>query len=212
MRVRNPDWLAGCLLALVLASCGGGQTGVPTPDPIPGPPLLSALRASGLGADSSGPVIVAGLPGSVDGPGQVIIEGILEKVTVPSVSSGSFAGTLQARVDEELSLRFALGDRTSDPVRLKVQRQGITSPLPPGPSPGVEPITPLGGQRVLIRGQAVSGAMSLLGINLGRGEVVTGTSAADQTFQLEIGAASGDLLRVYYDETPLETYWELQVP
>ncbi len=212
MKERAVVWLLGCWFALASASCGGGQTGVPTPDPIPGPPNLSALRASGLPPESSGPVTVAGLPGAVAGQGQVVIESSREKVTVRSASSGSFAATLQARADEELSFRFALGDRLSDPVRLKVQTSAVKSILPPGPISGVEPITLLGGERVLIRGQTVSGSMSLLGINLARGEVVTGTSAADQTFELEITAGSGDSVWVYYDETPLEAYWELQVP
>jgi hypothetical protein len=212
MIAKGTSWLAGCCLALILAGCGGGQTGVPTPDPIPGPPLVSALRASGLMVDTSGAVLVAGLPGAVGGQGQVIIQSSLDQVTVTSASSGSFAGTLQARAKEELSLRFAVGDRTSESVPLEVQPLAIQTPPPPGPISGVPPLTQLGGEQVLIRGQAVSGAMALLGINLDRGQVVTGVSAADQTFQLQIAAGSGDHLRVYYDAAPLTTYWELQVP
>jgi hypothetical protein len=202
--------LAGLAVHAVAVAGGacGSETGVPHPDPLPD---VTRMRSSGLMVDRPGAILLVGLAGAVAGQGTVTVETLGASVSAPSTSQGSFIfPAIATRAGELLAIRYQ-----SSPAALKkVATIGIQSSRPPGPIPGVPPVTDLGGGRVRVQGRSIveGPGIPILGVNGRSGEVVTTMTTTGGDFALELGAATGDTLELYHDEDPLGPAWMLTIP
>jgi hypothetical protein len=106
-------------------------------------------------------------------------------------------------------------------VRIADQDPSVELSVRLGPGPMVEQLKPLSGvppaegvrpgvARLRGRGTADRG---LLAVNVDAGDTVTGSTSADGTFDLEIGAGPGDDIWFYYDAPSLgDPVWQIVVP
>jgi hypothetical protein len=84
--------------------------------------------------------------------------------------------------------------------------------MPPGPIPGVAPLSGPPSGPVTITGQA-SPEQPVIAVNLNNSSVATAEPApSGGRFSVQLAATSGDVLRVYEDTSPLTSFWELTVP
>ncbi len=169
------------------------------------------MRSSALMPDTTGTVAVIGLPGAVGGKGTVTIETLGKTFSGASTESGSFTLDVTSRAHEQLAIRF----QASDPAFKPVAETSIRVPKPPGPIPGVPPITALGGGKVRIQGRSanVTGVGALVfAVDERTGEVATGATQTGGDFTIELTAATGDTLDVYDDADPIGGSWPLTAP
>jgi hypothetical protein len=191
---------------LLCPACGD-TTGSPQPIPIP-----DLIRTTAGELKQSTPIAVVGLPGVVPHAGAIDAQVVGDPATAvrsQATAAGSFSLTVNARAGDTLAVRFAEGDRAA---QLVVPERRVAPVSPPQAIPGVQPVTRSGAAaNVLVRGRA-RGPGGVIGVNLDNGEVRLATAASDGTFQLEIVAAPGHRLEIYFDEAPLGAAWELTAP
>jgi len=191
----------------LIVACDNRE-GIPQPDPIP---HISLLRWTGL-PDPTGTVDVVGLPGCVAGAGEVTLEQGTSHATTTSTATGTFyVGGFAIKAYTDIQVRY----QASASVVFQVTSVGVGGAIPPGPISGVPPVSGTsGGRLVMVRGKSTAAALTpVLVINVGTGEVASGASGQDQTFQIEIAASSGDVLRIYDDDAAtLGSAWQVVVP
>jgi hypothetical protein len=155
-----------------------------------------------------------GLPGTCAGPGAVQIKGSHGDSTTEATLAGSFVTSLQAQGGEHVEIRY----KTSLPAAYAIAaRDCPPTGCSPGPVPhertGIPPVTAPAGGLSTIRGELVAGVTAtIIAANMRSGQVAMTPVATDGTFELTIGAAPGDTLRVYQDSSPLGSSWLLTVP
>jgi len=195
------------LLTALLGGCGD-QSGTPQPFPLPRP-NVQLLRASGApDSGTSTPVEVVGLPATVPRAGTVTLENRGQIATVQATGAGSFVARVPARPDDQIAIRF----ETSEPALLRVIKISVQSPPPPGPIPGVPPVSGPAGGLLTVQGRGSPG-MDVFVVNMDTGDAAVGrTAPTDGAFTLQVVGAASHTLRVYEDRTPLSGYWELKVP
>ncbi len=195
------------LSALLLWPGCGDTTGSPQPIPIP-----DLIRTTAGELKQATAIAVVGLPGVVPRAGIIDVQVAADPATTVrtlATAAGSFGLTINARARDTLAVRFAEGEQAAQVV---VPEHPLAPLGPPQAIPGVPPVTRSGTlSEVLIRGRA-RGPGGIIGVNVDSGEVRLGTAATDGTFQLQIAAAPGQRLQIYFDEAPLGASWDLTAP
>ena len=203
MKRRRVVWSLGWLLLLVPTACGD-QTGTPQPLPIPCPQLM---RLGAAPAEVAIEVDLVGLSGAVAGAGSLVAVNGTQSQQTRSSAAGSFYLALSARGGDVLQVRF--GD--SEPALIEVPVMTAMVPRPPTPIDGVAPVTPRGGARVLVQGQLAAAGRALVA-NASTGAVALVDSDGNGRFAVELGASSGESLRIYEERVPLGPAWLVMVP
>ncbi|MCA9672947.1 MAG: hypothetical protein KC503_45460 [Myxococcales bacterium] len=209
------------LLAPLASACGDDGVSVPQPVPVP---KSSLLRFSSPRAAQSR-LLVIGLPGAVEGVGQVEATDIPSgaRTVVPSSAQGSF-GLLAATSNvSDLEIRFINDEGRSEPAPI-VQAGRFGGPVLGDPlSNGT--VTRANGNTVLVSNDGGAGNPLLFSAtpdsiahlsNPANGALTSGTTDAIGRLSLSIEAQSGDILQLVLadPQNPTETsnYLSLPVP